>query len=55
MDINAGTIIENRSIADVADDLLDLVIRVASGEQSKSEAQDVGEDEFAPWNLGGTL
>jgi altronate hydrolase len=55
MDINAGSIIEDRDISDVADDLLDLVIRVASGEQSKSEAQGVGEDEFVPWNLGGTL
>jgi altronate dehydratase len=31
------------------------MIAVASGQQSKSEAQGVGESEFVPWNLGGTL
>jgi altronate hydrolase len=39
----------------VAGDLLDLVIAVASGQQSKSEAQGVGEAEFVPWNREGTL
>jgi hypothetical protein len=28
---------------------------VASGQPSKSEAQELGELEFNPWNLGGTL
>jgi altronate hydrolase len=39
----------------VAAELLDLVVAVASGQPSKSEAQGVGEAEFNPWNLGGTL
>ncbi|MBE0689035.1 MAG: altronate dehydratase [Anaerolineae bacterium] len=55
MDVNAGAILDGRSMEDVAADMLELVIRVASGEASKSEAQDVGEDEFNPWSLGGTL
>ena len=38
-----------------AAELLDLVIAVASGQPSKSEAQGVGEAEFNPWNLGGVL
>jgi altronate dehydratase len=28
---------------------------VASGQPTKSEAQGVGEAEFSPWHLGGTL
>ncbi len=55
MDLNAGTILDGRPMADVAHDLLDLAIAVASGQQSKSEAQGYGEAEFDPWNLGGTL
>jgi altronate hydrolase len=39
----------------VASDLLELVIAVASGQPSKSEAQGVGEAEFVPWSLGGPL
>ena len=40
---------------DAAQELLELMIAVASGRQSKSEALGVGEAEFNPWNLGGTL
>jgi altronate hydrolase len=40
---------------EAAAELLDMVIAVASGQPSKSEAQGVGESEFNPWNLGGTL
>ncbi|MEI7556096.1 hypothetical protein [Candidatus Chlorohelix sp.] len=31
------------------------LIAVASGKQSKSEAQGVGEEEFCPWILGATM
>ncbi len=55
IDLNAGVIVEDGSMPAVADEMLDLAIRVASGEPSKSEAQGVGEDEFNPWSLGGTL
>ncbi|MCC6614172.1 MAG: altronate dehydratase [Anaerolineae bacterium] len=55
MDVNAGAIMEGCSMESVATEMLELAIRVASGEPSKSEAQDVGEDEFNPWTLGGTL
>ena len=40
---------------EVAAELLDLVVAVASGRPSKSEAQSVGEAEFNPWYLEGTL
>jgi altronate hydrolase len=55
MDLNAGRIIDGVPMQQVADELLDLMIAVASGQPSKSEAQGVGEAEFNPWNLGGTL
>lgn len=55
MDIDAGKILEGVPMAAVAAEILDEIIAVASGKQSKSEAQGVGADEFNPWNLGGTL
>jgi altronate hydrolase len=55
MDLNAGRVLEGATLEEVAAELLDLTIAVASGQPSKSEAQGVGESEFIPWNLGGTL
>jgi altronate dehydratase len=55
MDVNAGKALEGVPMEEVASDLFELVIAVASGQPSKSEAQNVGESEFNPWNLGGTL
>lgn len=55
MDINAGKIAEGVPMPDVAAELLDLIVAVASGQPSKSEAQGVGEAEFNPWSLGGML
>lgn len=55
MDLNAGRALDGAGLEEVAAELLDLVIAVASGQPSKSEAQGVGEAEFSPWNLEGTL
>jgi len=55
MDINAGKVLEGIPMQAVADELMDYVIAVASGQQSKSEALQIGEEEFQPWNLGGIL
>lgn len=55
MDINAGQVEEGVPMETVAAELLELVIAVASGRPSKNETQGVGEAEFNPWNLGGTL
>jgi len=55
MDLNAGRVLEGESMELVARELLDLVIAVASGQPSKSEAQGIGEAEFCPWGLGGIL
>jgi altronate dehydratase len=55
MDVNAGKILDGVPIDQAAAELLDLIIAVASGQASKSEAQGIGELEFCPWNLGGIL
>ncbi|HEY7414698.1 MAG TPA: altronate dehydratase family protein [Ktedonobacteraceae bacterium] len=55
MDINAGEVLEGVGTQEVGMRILDEVIAVASGKQSKSEAQGVGEEEFAPWILGAVL
>ncbi len=55
MDVNAGIILDGVPMQTVGDAIYEKIIAIASGEPSKSEAQDVGEDEFQPWNLGGLL
>ncbi|MCJ7736472.1 MAG: altronate dehydratase family protein [Anaerolineae bacterium] len=55
MDLNAGRVLEGETLCDVANDLLDTTIAIASGLPSKSEAQGLGESEFSPWHLGSTL
>jgi altronate hydrolase len=55
MDLDAGRVLAGVPLERVAADLLELVIAVASGRPSKSEAQGVGEDEFCPWNPEGML
>jgi altronate hydrolase len=55
IDLDAGRVLEGMSMDEAGVELLNLVVAVASGQPSKSEAQDVGEDEFVVWDLGGTL
>ena len=55
MDINAGVVLEGASTQEVGARILEEVIAVASGKKSKSEAQDIGEEEFAPWILGAIM
>jgi altronate hydrolase len=55
MDLDAGRVLDGADVDGVAAELLDLVLATASGQPSKSEAQGVGEAEFCPWNVEGTL
>ena len=56
MDINAGTILDGtETVAEVGRRLFEMIVAVASGEQTKSEAQGIGDEEFAPWMLGPTF
>ncbi len=53
MDLNAGKALEDDGgIETVSAELLELIIDVASGTPSKSEAQGVGTEEFVPWQPG---
>lgn len=55
MDINAGKILEGVPLAEVGHEIFEKIIAVASGEETKSEAQDIGTEEFCPWSIGPTL
>jgi altronate hydrolase len=56
MDVNAGTIIDGtESLQDVGERIFEMMIAVASGEQTKSERQGVGDEEFCPWQIGPTF
>ena len=55
IDFDAGRLLAGEEMAGLAAELLDLAIAIASGRPSKSEAQGVGEAEFAPWNREGIL
>ena len=56
MDVNCGTILTGEeSVAECGQRIFDLILRVASGEKTKSEAYDFGSSEFAPWTLGATM
>jgi altronate hydrolase len=56
MDVNTGTILAGEeSVAACGQRIFDLMLRVAGGERTKSEAYDFGSSEFAPWVLGATM
>lgn len=56
MDVNAGTIVDGEeTIEQVGKRIFDLVTRVASGAQSKSEALGMGDHEFVPWQIGAVM
>lgn len=55
MDLDAGTILEGEPVESVGRRMFDLILDVAGGRQTKSEAQGVGEEEFAPWQIGPIL
>lgn len=53
MDINCGDIVtQGVSLQDKGREILDHILRVASGEKSKSEALGLGDNEFVPWQIG---
>jgi altronate hydrolase len=55
MDLDAGTILDGESVESVGRRVFEMILDVASGRPTKSEAQGVGEEEFAPWHIGPTL
>ena len=56
MDINAGAMLtEDLSLEEKGREIYQLLLDVASGRQSKSEAQGLGDYEFVPWQIGATM
>jgi len=55
MDINCGDILDGVAIEAKGREILDKVIAVASGEQSKSEEMGYGDNEFVPWQIGAVM
>ncbi len=55
MDVNAGRILEGATVEEVGEEIFDEIVDVASGKQTKSEAQGIGEEEFCPWAIGPVL
>jgi len=56
MDVNCGTIVDgDETVQQCGQRIFELILRVASGEPTKSEAFDFGSAEFAPWQLGATM
>jgi altronate hydrolase len=55
MDINCGDVLDGVSIEDKGREIFETILRVASGERSKSEALGYGSAEFVPWTIGATM
>ena len=55
MDINCGDIVDGVPIADKGAEIYRMMLAVASGAQTKSEAQGFGRVEFVPWQIGATM
>ncbi len=55
MDVDCGTILGGATIAEVGRQIFRELLEVASGKRTKSEAQGLGEEEFAPWVIGPVL
>ena len=55
MDVNCGDILDGVTLEDKGREIFDLLLRVASGEETKSEAQGFGAVEFVPWQIGAVM
>ena len=55
MDFDAGLLLVGKSMPDASEDLLELVIRTASGSLTKAERKAYREAEFVPWQPGAVL
>ena len=56
MDINCGDILSDQiSVQEKGRQIYEMILRVASGEQTKSEAQGLGDYEFVPWQIGAVM
>jgi altronate dehydratase len=53
MDINCGKILDGLvDVQQMGQEIFEHILRTASGEKSKSELLNLGDNEFVPWHLG---
>ena len=53
MDINCGVVVDGEaSVEQMGQAIFDEILRVASGQKTKSEELGLGDNEFVPWQLG---
>jgi len=52
MDIDCGVILDGTPLETVGRQIFEEVVAIASGKKTKSEAQGIGDEEFAPWIIG---
>jgi altronate hydrolase len=56
MDINCGDIVSKGvTIQEKGAEILETILRVASGEKTKSEGLGLGDNEFVPWQVGAVM
>ncbi|CAM2153655.1 altronate hydrolase [Pararobbsia alpina] len=56
MDINCGDIMDGDStVQQKGEEIFQAIVRVASGERSRSEVLGVGDEEFVPWMIGAQM
>ena len=55
MDINCGDIVDGVTIEAKGREIFDYLLRVASGERTKSEELGYGDAEYVPWVIGATM
>ena len=55
MDINCGDVLDGVSIEDKGREIFEHILKIASGQRSKSEELGYGDAEFVPWQIGATM
>lgn len=55
MDLNCGDILSGVSLQDKACQIVAMILDVASGQETKSEALGLGDNEFLPWQIGAVV
>jgi altronate hydrolase len=55
MDIDCGDIVDGVLVTAKGEEIFDKILKVASGEKSKSEELGYGDAEFVPWTVGATM
>jgi altronate hydrolase len=56
IDLNCGTVADGQlTIEEMGQQIFELILRVASGEETKSEQLGYGDNEFVPWQLSTVL